>query len=143
MIFESPPKDFNPKFEIVSCFLKNQNEFLLLQSNHAKKYHAGKWGVPAGKVNVGEALGDALAREVEEETGIKVIQKELIFFETVFVRHQGYDFAYNMFVINCSIRPKVKISPEHINFVWISPKKSLKLDLIDDEGACIKRWAKL
>ena len=43
-----------------------------------KEPHKGLWSFPAGFVNFGERPDDALAREVNEETGLTVIRSKLI-----------------------------------------------------------------
>jgi 8-oxo-dGTP diphosphatase len=48
-------------------------EFLLTQRPPGKVY-AGYWEFPGGKIETGEAAQAALARELEEELGIVVVQ---------------------------------------------------------------------
>lgn len=38
----------------------------------------GHWGLPSGKVEVGESVADAVVREVQEETGLRVRVARLI-----------------------------------------------------------------
>lgn len=44
----------------------------LLVIERAHDPGAGRWSLPGGRVEAGEALADALAREVSEETGLAV-----------------------------------------------------------------------
>jgi 8-oxo-dGTP pyrophosphatase MutT (NUDIX family) len=143
MMHVRAPKDFNPKYEIVSCFLEHDGEILLLcrQDNRPQ---GNTWGVPAGKVDKGEKLHDATAREVREETGTHVHPKDLDYWGKVFVRYPDFDFVYHMFRIIMDKKPEIKINKsEHKAHAWISPKESLKLALMPDEGACVKLFYKL
>ena len=114
----------------------------MLQANNNKSHQAGKWGPPAGKVEKDESLTDAMRRELKEETGLIITQEELTYFEKGYVTHSGYDFVFHVFSISLQDKPQIKISNEHSNTTWTTPKESLNLDLIDDEDVFIKRWAK-
>jgi len=141
MIYLSPPPDFNPKFEIVSCFVECCGKILLLHRQDYKP-QGNTWGVPAGKVEKGESPEEALKREVFEETGI--LLKDQAFFKTVYVRYPEYDFIYHIFHCSLDEKPAVKIrNKEHKDFCWISPKEALKLPLIQDLDACIRLFYKI
>lgn len=50
----------------------------LLMVERARGAHRGKWSVPGGKVRLGESLRSAVAREVQEETGLEVAVGEVV-----------------------------------------------------------------
>jgi 8-oxo-dGTP diphosphatase len=51
---------------------REDGRVLLLRRAPGVATDAGRWELPGGKMAYGETLEDALAREVEEETGIAV-----------------------------------------------------------------------
>ena len=57
----------------VRGILVDEQRRLLLQ----RRADSGQWGLPAGVVDVGDSVLDALSREVREETGLTVVRAEL------------------------------------------------------------------
>jgi 8-oxo-dGTP pyrophosphatase MutT (NUDIX family) len=136
MIYESVPKDFNPKFEIVSCFMEHNGEILLLHRQDHKA-EGNTLGVPAGKIDEGESATAAIIREIKEETNYDASKDNVTYFGKVYVRYSTYDFTYHIFHLVLKKKPEITINlKEHKDYVWASPKNSLKMNLIQDE--CIK-----
>ncbi len=58
----------------VSAVVFDRRGRLLLQ----RRADGGQWGLPGGSVEVGESLVEAVQREVEEETGLRVGVRRLV-----------------------------------------------------------------
>lgn len=83
----------------------------------------------------------AMVREAREETGLEIKPSELEYLGKVFVRYPDYDFVYHMLRTKLPTKHSVKLSPkEHQDFRWMAPRKSLKMNLVDDLGECIKMF---
>ena len=61
---------------------------LVVRRGHPPLY--GQWTLPGGRVQPGESIVQAVAREVEEETGIAVTVGPLV--EVVHLAREGYDY---------------------------------------------------
>lgn len=60
----------------VGAVIVSEGRVLLAQRGHEPA--KGRWSLPGGLIEVGELLGEALVREVREETGLLVEPVELI-----------------------------------------------------------------
>ena len=58
----------------VGVITRGDNIFITLRQDHL--HQGGKWEFPGGKVEQGESVQDALARELLEEVGIDVLASE-------------------------------------------------------------------
>lgn len=61
----------------VGALIFERNHVLLVQRGNAPA--RGRWAIPGGRVEWGELLAEAVAREVLEETGIRVSAGEMIY----------------------------------------------------------------
>jgi 8-oxo-dGTP diphosphatase len=61
-----------PPVEVVAAVIQRQGGECLLAQRPPGKVYAGYWEFPGGKVQPGEPVAAALARELEEELGIEV-----------------------------------------------------------------------
>ncbi len=138
MIYLEAPENFNPRFEVASCFCEYGGKFVLLHRQDYKP-EGGTWGMPAGKIDFGEPLFDAIIREIKEETHLKTSLESLSYLRQVFVRYPDYDFVYHIFRSTLDREPKVKINlKEHKAFRWVAPAESLSMNLIGGLDECIK-----
>ncbi|MDP1929140.1 MAG: Nudix family hydrolase [Thiobacillus sp.] len=65
-----------PITEVVAAVLTRPNGEVMLASRPTGKVYAGYWEFPGGKVEAGESLRVALARELTEELGIGVVRAD-------------------------------------------------------------------
>ncbi len=91
----------------------------------------GRWVVPGGTVELGETLEEALVREMQEETGLRVEPLEVL---TVFDRIQrdGARVVYHYVIVDylCRWREGVaKAASDALDVAWASPAEFPAYDL--------------
>lgn len=59
--------------EVVCAIIRDESGRMLVAQRSASGSAPLKWEFPGGKVEPGESLGTALARELEEEMGIRIV----------------------------------------------------------------------
>jgi bis(5'-nucleosidyl)-tetraphosphatase len=101
-----------------SILFYNEDEILYLLLH----YEAGHWDFPKGHIEPGELDKDTVKREIREETSIEKIEfidgfKEKIHY---FYRIKGNLMSKDVsfYLVKANDR-KVKISYEHIGFMWL------------------------
>ena len=123
MIYKEIPKQFNPKFEVVSCFIEHNKEILLLHRQDYKP-EGNTWGVPAGKIDKRENPLDAILREILQETGYDIPISQISYYRKVYVKYSDKDFIYHIFHTKLSDKQEVTLNPaEHKDFKWEMNKK--------------------
>ena len=129
-VFLDPPADFFPKVHAVGCYLVTHGRILILL-RHPEKFQGSTWGVPGGKIEPGENPAKAVMREVEEEVGISLSQKDLRCLGQLFIRLTEVDYTFEIFTYNFTSLPQVILEmKEHTDFGWFLPEEAKKLKLI-------------
>jgi bis(5'-nucleosidyl)-tetraphosphatase len=92
-------------------------------------YPAGHWDFPKGAVEKGETEEQAAAREILEETGLRVkdfvphFRKEI---EYHYRRQDGLAHKRVIFFLTRSDSDNVRISYEHSGYEWLTYAESLR-----------------
>lgn len=103
------------------------NEFLLVKTH---KWN-NKYGIPGGKIDLGETCEQALVREIKEETGLHVTDVRFVTFYDSIFSDEFYKSSH-MILLNYTCKTTdtaVTLNDEAQTFKWVSFKEAQKLDL--------------
>lgn len=89
--------------------------YLYLMRNDPK--HPGAWGLPGGKLNPGETLFQAMARECQEELGAMPEYLKLVPLEKFTTGDRG--FAYHTFFCSVTSEFVPTLNNEHCGYAWL------------------------
>ncbi|XP_046742975.1 8-oxo-dGDP phosphatase NUDT18 [Diprion similis] len=113
---------------VVAAVLINDNDEVLMMQE-AKASCAGKWYLPAGRVEPGEELTEAFRREVLEETGIIVEPKSLVIVECA--TGSWFRFVMTGNVIGGALKTPEQADEESLQACWIQNVEELSLRAYD------------
>lgn len=140
-VYEQLPNKFSSGIETTACYLEIDQKLLLLQRS-SKKSEAGKWGVPAGKVENGETAQDAAIRELFEETGVRIEHSQIRFLGTIFIRKPTLEYVYHMFQVQIGNRPNIILNDENDDYIWASSEEVCELPLMAGAQEALKSYRK-
>ena len=117
--------------------IKNdKNEILILKRHPKSRTDPEMWELPGGKVDRGEDFVDALVREIKEETSLDVDVGD--FCEAV---QNDYQHIRTLQVIMYlkDVKGEVKISEEHVDWMWAGLDKLETLELSSSLKKILKK----
>ena len=114
--------------------VNDKNEVLCAQRGYGAL--KGKWEFPGGKIEQGESDAEALAREIEEELGIKVAVKELI--DENYCEYKEVNI--NLKVYKCSYISGEINDTEHQSLKWVEGKKLSELDWAEADKPIVETY---
>ena len=99
-----------PIVSVEAVIVKNNALLLLKRNNEPAK---GEWWFPGGRIKKGESLGEALKREVREETGLEISEYKLInVYSRVFPERHDITIVY---LCKCK-ESKITLNNEHSEY---------------------------
>ncbi len=108
----------------------NKENRLILLRDACHDAIKGKWIMPGGHIDEDKDAISALAREIIDETGLKVSSAWV--FKTVIKKYPDGDWRYVVYYV-CQAKGSVRLSKEHDAFDWVDQMKAKKLIFRDRE----------
>ncbi|XP_050735162.1 8-oxo-dGDP phosphatase NUDT18-like isoform X3 [Eriocheir sinensis] len=125
----STPEDFTPELRNNVCFivaavlLNNEGHVLMMQE--AKSSCAGKWYLPAGRMEAGETIVEAAKREVLEETGLEADITTLLMVESA--AGSWFRFVVTGNVLGGELKTPASADKESLQAKWVDNLAELSL----------------
>lgn len=127
---------------VTAVVIDNKGEKVLVAQRAETASHPGKWTFVGGKVEPGESPEQALRREVEEETGLKINVGKLLGFAEVDYRNYGRPSHQILFYEARILNGVAKLLPEiHQDIKWVGVEDLPKLDWIEGDLEFAKKLA--
>ncbi|XP_073981604.1 8-oxo-dGDP phosphatase NUDT18 [Rhodnius prolixus] len=123
------PSDYVPvlretvTYIVMAVIFNNHGEVLLMQE--AKRSCAGQWYLPAGRMDPGETIQDAVKREVLEETGLEFDPKTLIMIECA--SKAWFRFILTGDIVGGELKTPAQADAESLQAKWVKDIKELSL----------------
>ncbi len=115
----------------VKALIEHNGEYLFLRRSKDFKAGAQAWDIPGGRIEASEPLYDALAREVFEETGLRVDSVHtLLAAQDIFVPEKDLRVVRLTYAVNAS--GEIRLSSEHDEYRWMSARAVLDSPNLDE-----------
>lgn len=117
----------NPKLTVVAALIESDGKLLVSQRRRGSAFEL-MWEFPGGKVEMGESLEAALARELREELGVQTIVGAEIYRTTH--KYEEMSRAVELVFFRCTI---VSETPQNLAFeqiAWRKPRDLLAMTFL-------------
>lgn len=121
------PKQAFPEPTVGALIINPEGKMFLMQSHKWRD----RWVIPGGHIELGERIEEALVREVEEETGLKIYDIQFLLYQE-FVYDEAFwkrrHFIFFDFTCKTSM-DEVKLNSEGQVYQWVTVEEALELPI--------------
>ena len=117
------------------------NKVILIRRKHPPNER--KWALPGGLVELGERVQDAAAREVLEETGLKIEVEGLLDVATDIHVDRGSKLEYHYVLVDYVAKPvsgRLRLNAESSGSGWFSAQELKKLEMSSATSKALKLY---
>ncbi len=120
---------------VVRLIIPDKEGRVLILKRTNTGYSQGLWCLPGGKIDYGETIEQAIAKELLEETSLICTSSRFLFYQDSLPKVEGKMHCIN-FYFECAVSGNIKLNDESGEFVWIGKDEIDKYDIAfrNDEG---------
>ena len=119
-----------------ALIVNDKGQVLILReaSTYEEGTNVGRYHLPGGRLNPGEAFQDGLKREVDEESGLQIeIGKPIYVGEWRPVIKGVQNQIIAIFFVCKPLTSDVRLSEEHDDYKWVLPSDVKQYDIMSPE----------
>ena len=118
-----------PVIAVAAAVVKGEHILLVRRASEPGR---GRWSLPGGAVKLGERLGEAVVREVLEETGLLIeVIRPIDIVETI-IRDEDGRIRFHYVIVDYLARPlsgELRASSDALEARWVRLDEALTLDI--------------
>lgn len=120
---------------VVRLIVQDGEGRVLVLRRKGSVYGNGRWCLPGGKVDFGETVVEAAAKELREETSLECTSASLLFYQDSLPSADSDMHCIN-FYFAVETEGEIELNPESDAFAWISQEEVAEYALAfrNDEG---------
>ncbi len=120
----------------------SNEQFLIMQRKDKNPMWDKKWEFPGGKIDAGEAPIDAVVREIEEETGFRTINAQLLGNHIHDWQMSDYVMRVHLHLFRCSVGEGDVQHEDRSAYTsaWVTPSEALHYDLLEANADLIRKF---
>jgi 8-oxo-dGTP diphosphatase len=122
---------------VVAALVRDEHGRVLVTRRRADQPMPNLWELPGGKVEPGEAPGEALARELAEELGCRSEVGRID--DVVFHRYPEFDLLMLVYACRLAEAPR---AVEVAELAWVLPQRLVELAFLPADVPLVERLAR-
>lgn len=105
---------------VVRLIIPDATDRVLILKRHNTEYSPGWWCLPGGKIDYGETISEAIAKELREETSLVCTSSKFLFYQDSLPPEPEGMHCINLY-FECSVSGTITLNNESSQFTWIRP----------------------
>lgn len=116
-----------------------KGKVFILKRTHTS-HSEGAWCLPGGKIDYGQTVEQAVAKELFEETSLNCLSSRFLFYQDSLPEIEGDMHCINLY-FECTVSGDIALNEESGEYAWIGENDINKYDIaFRNDEALIRYW---
>ncbi|TVM32139.1 NUDIX domain-containing protein [Oceanidesulfovibrio marinus] len=137
-----PFTKYIPPVPVVRALIQDDAGRVLLLQRANTSSGCGGWCLPGGKVDWGQTVAEALAREIMEETTLQLCEAEFFFMQDSLPTESESLHCLNLY-FRCRVQGEIVLNPESSAYAWVAAGELGQYEIVfRNDEALFKHYAR-